>query len=489
MENNPLAQVPDKGRKEWPYRLLGLLLVVGLGIALHLTWHHENSYYGDSQAKLGFCPENAVINCEVVNTSRFSEIWGIPVAVFAIPTYLFLLILLAARRRFPQVPLAIFLIGGATTAYSLFLAGVSYFEIGYGCLWCMGLYAINLSTLAVGYNAHKKSQPQQPVPPGAFYRFSFVSVFVLFGLTLSGQKIYRVTLKKQFTAQNDLRNRSMAELWKPHGFRFATRFYQPRFSADKKVSLETLDLQPLVGNGKPLALVYHSPGLFQSDSFSAQIVKLIKNKLVEAQVFIVIAVRDPSRLEGLIEDHYNNSELRPFPLLFDLDFANLRVLNTPPNQGVLLLIGKEGSLLSNQITDVSRKIQLGSEEMTVSKWLSLVAQGDSKLALSEMKPLSGGESLIGKCAPQFSLMDLAQRKPFTFNPASLKKPTLLVFWSATCSHCREELPKLVRYHSTRKQDLDIVSITRSRPQKKVKGQDQVDFTLEYAKSIGLTCPS
>ncbi|MFM8270704.1 MAG: vitamin K epoxide reductase family protein [Pseudomonadota bacterium] len=92
-------------KKEWPYRLLALLWGLGLGIALRLTWHHENSLYGDSQAKLGLCPENAVINCDVVNTSRYSEFLGFPIAVFAIPTYLFLLFLILIRKRFSQVPL------------------------------------------------------------------------------------------------------------------------------------------------------------------------------------------------------------------------------------------------------------------------------------------------------------------------------------------------------------------------------------------------
>jgi len=475
-------------KKDWAYQLLGLLLIVGLGIALHLTWHHENSYYGDSQAKLGFCPENAVINCDVVNTSRFSEVLGIPIAVFAIPTYLFLLILLLVRRRFSQVPLAIFLIGLATTAYSVFLAGVSYFEIGYGCLWCMGLYAINGLTAVIGYSAYKQSQAVPPASSGAFYRFAIPSFLVLAALSLSGQRIYRVMLQKRFVAQNDLRKRTAAELWKPKGFRFATSFYKPDFTADKRVRVDPQDLQPLVGNGKPVALIYHIPGLFQSDTFAPQILKVIQKQLPETQVFLVIAVRDANRLEGIIEDVANSSELKKIPLLFDLDSANLRVLGFPPNQGALLLIGKEGSLLSNQLTDVSRKINLGNEEIVISEYLSRVARGDSDLSLSQMQSSLGGENLIGKCAPAFNLKDLAGHKTFSFNPSKLKKPTLLVFWSPTCSHCREELPKLVKYHNTRKKELDIVSITRTRPQRNISGKDPVEFTLDYAKSIDLNWP-
>ncbi|NBX76242.1 MAG: hypothetical protein EBQ92_06775 [Proteobacteria bacterium] len=488
METNPLEQPPVKGLKEWPYRLLGLLLVAGLGIALHLTWHHENSYYGDSQAKLGFCPENAVINCDVVNTSRYSEFLGTPIALFAIPTYLFLLILIAVRRRFSQVPFALFLIGLMTSAYSAFLAGVSYFEIGYGCLWCMGLYAINFLTALIGYKTYRKSRELYLSSPGNFYRFAISVFLVLATLCISGQRMYRATLQKRFVAQNDLRNRSAAELWKPKGFRFASTFYKPVFSADKRVTVEPEDLQPLVGNGKPLAIVYHTPGLFQSDSFAPQMIKLIQKHLPQAQVFVAIAVRDSNRLESIVEDVYSTVELKNIPLFFDLDSANLRVLGFPPNQGALLLIGKEGSLLANQITDVSRPITVRAKEMTVAQWLSLIAQGDSEAALSEVKSLTGGESLVGKCAPAFNLPDLAGRKTLSFNPSALKKPTLLVFWSPTCSHCREELPKLVKYHSTRKNELDIVSITRSRPQRNVGGKNQVDFTLEYAKSIGLNWP-
>lgn len=466
-------------KKEWPYRLLGLLLLIGLGIALHLTWHHENSFYGDSQAKLGFCPENAVINCDVVNTSRFSEFLGIPIALFAIPTYLFLLALILFRNRFSQVPLAILGVGLATTTYSLFLAGVSYFEIGYGCLWCMGLYTINLATLVVGFYAYKKDSSEVSTSWGAFLRFALPSVLVLALFSVSTQKMYRATLQKRFVAAQDLRQRTQAELWKAKSFRFATSFQKPGFTADKKVSLEVTDLQPLVGNGKPLAIVYQYPGFIQSDSFAPSILKLLKQNLPQAQVFVAIGVRNVNRLETFIEDHYNQPEMRNIPLLFDVDFANLKTLDLPSNQATLLLIGSDGSLLSNQVTKISQ---------TTPQWLARVSKGDPDVALMELKALSNPEAMIGNCAPSVSLTNLVDQKLFNFKPQALKKPTLLVFWSATCGHCRSELPKLIQYHRTRKNDLDIVTITRARPQRKVSGQDSVEFTLEYAKSIGLTWP-
>lgn len=480
MENNRLG----KG----PYWVLAFLLLVGLGISLHLTWHHENSYYGDSQVKLGFCPENAVINCDVVNTSRFSELFGIPIALFAVPTYLFLLLLLALRGRFSQVPLTLMLVGLATSSYSVFLAGISYFKIGYGCLWCMGLYVINFATLLVGILSFKKERALNFNPWASFLRVSIPSFLGLVALSLSAQQGYRVTLKNRFVAQQDLRKRTQADLWKPKGFRFATSFQKPVFKADKQIALESEDLQPLIGNGKPLAIIYQSPGFSQSDEFVHQVLSLLQKRLPEAQTFTVMGLRDSSRIESLVEDHHTKAQTKDIPLLFDLDFANLKTLDLPHNQATLLLIAKDGSLLSNQITDVSRNLKLGVEDISVGDWLNRVAKGQSEVALSQLKAVSNPEAMIGRCAPSFELTNLVNRKSYSFKPQNLKKATLLVFWSATCGHCREELPKLVEYHRKRQKDLDIVSITRIRSQRGAKGPEGAEFALNYAKSIGLTWP-
>ena len=60
--------------------LLALVLLAGLGIASYLVAHHENQVYGDATLALANCPESETVNCDLVNSSRWSEIAGVPIA-------------------------------------------------------------------------------------------------------------------------------------------------------------------------------------------------------------------------------------------------------------------------------------------------------------------------------------------------------------------------------------------------------------------------
>lgn len=125
--------------------LLTLLLVIGIGIAVYLTWHHDNQLYGDASARLSNCPHTETVNCDLVNTSPWSEFLGIPIAAFAIPTYLFVILLLWLGRTKPRLISYAFCIGLATASLSAILFYVSKTQIGFLCLWCLRLYGVNLA--------------------------------------------------------------------------------------------------------------------------------------------------------------------------------------------------------------------------------------------------------------------------------------------------------------------------------------------------------
>ncbi|HUD71897.1 MAG TPA: vitamin K epoxide reductase family protein, partial [Dongiaceae bacterium] len=132
-------------RSRWAAALLILILLGGTAMAVRLVRHHDVQVYGDAMAALGNCPQNETINCEIVNTSAWSEMFGVPIAAFAIPTYLLVLGLVFRARRDATLLAYAFSIGLLAVLYSGFLFWVSSTRIGFLCLWCMGLYAINLS--------------------------------------------------------------------------------------------------------------------------------------------------------------------------------------------------------------------------------------------------------------------------------------------------------------------------------------------------------
>jgi protein-disulfide isomerase/peroxiredoxin/uncharacterized membrane protein len=139
--------------------LLGLLVLAGIGIAVYML-HHKLALSFDP-TYVSACNLGSSVNCDAVNTSRWSELFGLPIALYAIPTYATVLYLLSYAIRAvgerSQIPrpdgaraLALVTgIGALAVAHSAYLLYVSVAEIRSICLFCTGLYLINLSTLVV----------------------------------------------------------------------------------------------------------------------------------------------------------------------------------------------------------------------------------------------------------------------------------------------------------------------------------------------------
>ncbi|MFQ5479028.1 MAG: redoxin family protein [Candidatus Binatia bacterium] len=151
-------------------RVLYLLLaaaVAGIGVAVVLARH---------KLKIGLDPEyvsacnlGGAINCDKVNTSRWSEMFGIPLSIYAIPTYAvlayFALQALSAVREgsrtgIERAQLALqssAVIGALTVVYSLFLLWVSAVWLRAFCLYCISLYIINAVVTVMAFRASQST--------------------------------------------------------------------------------------------------------------------------------------------------------------------------------------------------------------------------------------------------------------------------------------------------------------------------------------------
>ena len=80
-------------------------------------------------------------DCTTVNSSRFSELWGIPIAIFGILSYLAILLLVFLGERLKLVKqyqvLFIFGISLFGFLYSLYLTYLEIFVIHAICQWCV----------------------------------------------------------------------------------------------------------------------------------------------------------------------------------------------------------------------------------------------------------------------------------------------------------------------------------------------------------------
>ena len=80
-------------------------------------------------------------DCEAVNSSVYSQISGIPIAVFGLAAYLAILAILTLESRLPLLqdygPLAIFGLALTGTLYSAYLTYVELFVIHAVCPYCV----------------------------------------------------------------------------------------------------------------------------------------------------------------------------------------------------------------------------------------------------------------------------------------------------------------------------------------------------------------
>lgn len=134
----------------WRPVAMAVLSTLGLGSSAYLTSIHL-SHLRTGAASI--CNLGSQLNCDVVNTSPWSELLGVPVSHFGTLFYLamILLSLLWVAKQDLRVrlqPLMLFLTV-VSCGFSLFLAGISLFVLSTFCVFCLSLYVINALLLGL----------------------------------------------------------------------------------------------------------------------------------------------------------------------------------------------------------------------------------------------------------------------------------------------------------------------------------------------------
>ena len=116
-----------------------LLVAAGTAVAIYLVYVHY-------QASALVC---GVGDCETVQSSRYAEFAGIPIAWLGLALYLAIAALLAARLRgLIEQDIADVLLVGATFAGTLAVAYLTYLEIWVIhaiCQWCVAFAIITVA--------------------------------------------------------------------------------------------------------------------------------------------------------------------------------------------------------------------------------------------------------------------------------------------------------------------------------------------------------
>jgi len=501
--------------------LLGAILCVGIAIGIYLTRFHEIEMYGDRSATLSNCPRTETTNCEVVNTSGYSEIAGIPISALAIPSYLLLLILVARVWRRPRLLSLVFVSGLLLLLYSLYLFYVSRVVIGYLCIWCFRLYMINagiplLAALAAGRNPALMMREvlrdiRRAAPEVRQTVFIFAALLIA---TLSIDRIYRSGLTRVapesasieasppgvegVVAPEPLPEKAPTEpsaaAARPVPERHpdsqaADVFLVPAplkliEARQEQLREVSFDLQGRIGRGKPVALLFWAPGYALSEGELVEVARFLTREAPQYDLFAVAGKRDDQRIE-MIWEAFSLLDLPPsLPLLVDERFAlskQLDVTDVPD----LLLIDGAGHLVTAKIKGLNQTVTAPPDQLGAAEVIRRVAGGARVPPLPALPPYYPATELYGHCAPEFSLPDLSGARDVTFRGrAANGKPTLLMFWSATCKHCQKEIPQLLSYVRAHPGEFNVVSVALIKPDRP-DGTSHRRITEAYVRSNGI----
>lgn len=114
-------------------RLISIILaIIGLIDSIYLAWVK----YTDQYALCG-----PIGNCESVNTSQYSEIWGIPIALLGAGAYLVIIVLLLLEERSELMreysPLLVFGLSLVGVLYSIYLTYIEVAVLQAICPYCV----------------------------------------------------------------------------------------------------------------------------------------------------------------------------------------------------------------------------------------------------------------------------------------------------------------------------------------------------------------
>lgn len=142
----------------WPFAGLAF---TGLIDALYLTVSHYRVHTDIGYES--FCAISRAINCDTVSESQYAVLGNLPVPVWGVIGYLFLLLLLGFTRmrkadRIRMWPL-LFAVTLFYSGYSVFLAIISHVYIHSYCIMCIVSYAVNFMLLFYAWMIRRRFDP------------------------------------------------------------------------------------------------------------------------------------------------------------------------------------------------------------------------------------------------------------------------------------------------------------------------------------------
>ncbi len=156
-----VAEVPATSHLE-----LAIVGALVLGATLSGTILYIHARLATSQgAYTSFCNVSTRVNCDAVLTSSYGMLLGVPIALWALLTYLALATLVLVRGRLrrdahARATLLLFAIAVWSLAFSLYMAAIAAFALRTLCLLCSGLYLLNVVIAVLAWRIARVTSPR-----------------------------------------------------------------------------------------------------------------------------------------------------------------------------------------------------------------------------------------------------------------------------------------------------------------------------------------
>ena len=206
------SEQPSRVRGAVLYELLLVALAAATALAAWLAWIHVGLNHGTGALE-SVCSLDGPLDCDQVNTSSWSSVFGVPLSVWAIPVYAVMAAWTRPARfddaRGQRAHGGLLILSTALVLVSLFLVGVMVVDIGALCVLCLALDVVHLVILGLVFAT---GQPRRPaIPIGLDLIWALFMIVTVMGSSVQFALIGAARLDRlaeqearQVVAQSDL---------------------------------------------------------------------------------------------------------------------------------------------------------------------------------------------------------------------------------------------------------------------------------------------
>jgi uncharacterized membrane protein len=127
------------------FQLIAVVALAGIVVSCVSLQHH----YGTSQTN--YCDFGTSFNCDIVNRSVYSTVFGVPDALIGILGYGFLLAVATFYRQKSEAPLVLLAASTAGLGFALYLTYIEKFVLATWCILCLS--SLSLIFLITGFSS------------------------------------------------------------------------------------------------------------------------------------------------------------------------------------------------------------------------------------------------------------------------------------------------------------------------------------------------